>query len=195
MRPWCWERLKAKGEGGDRVRWLDIISDSTDMNLSKLRKMAEDREAWWAAVHGVAKSQHNLETERQHLKCGFSDVSEHRIEASELAGKNQQEHKNTRNLVRSYNMQRTAERTRERFEEMLVKKFSSQCQISSHIFVKIYKNEASEHKGNHTWACCSPAVKNESEGKIVNRATDSWLFHKMMEGGRQLKGIFTILGK
>ena len=125
--------------------------------------MVEDRGAWWASVHGVAKSQHDLETERQHLKCGFSDVSEHRIEASELsdrlAGKNQQEHENTRDLVRSYNMQRTAERTRERFEEMLVKKFSSQCKISSHIFVKIYKNEASEHTGNHTVSTLQPSCQ------------------------------------
>ena len=60
-RPWCWERLKAKGEGsGQRMRWLDSISDSTDMNLNKLRETVEDREAWHAAVHGVSKSQTQL---------------------------------------------------------------------------------------------------------------------------------------
>ena len=46
--------------GWQRMRWLDSINDSMDMNLSKLQEIVKDREAWHAAVHGVTKSEAQL---------------------------------------------------------------------------------------------------------------------------------------
>ena len=53
-------KIEGKRRGQKRMRWLEGVTDSMDMSLSKLREIVKNREDWHAAIHGVAKSQTRL---------------------------------------------------------------------------------------------------------------------------------------
>ena len=74
---WFWERLRAEGRRRRRpqkMRWLNSLTNSTDMNLSKLREIVENRGAWSAAVHGIAKSQTQMSNWEWYILCTVGEI-------------------------------------------------------------------------------------------------------------------------
>ena len=70
-RPWCWERLKARGEGDDRGWWLDGISDTMDMSLSKLWELVMDRGAGVLQSMGSQRVRYDWLTGLNWIECTY----------------------------------------------------------------------------------------------------------------------------
>ena len=65
-------KIKSRRRGGQRMRWLDGITDAMNMNLDKLQAMVRGMEAWHAAARGVTKSGQNWATEQQQKSQGLN---------------------------------------------------------------------------------------------------------------------------
>ena len=76
--------LSYQGRGWQRMKWLDGITDSKDMSLSKLQEVVKNREVWRAAVHEVAKNQTQMSNWRTTIDCSPPGFSVHGISQARI---------------------------------------------------------------------------------------------------------------